>query len=137
MIEQNKKHRVLKNLFFITTIGGILATFIANRTESELVGWFSYRDEILDMEKLFAIDMFHISFIQYLDSSIKCQFVAAPATSTSQEWYGELVKVPLSRSYFEVCQKTSSIIVPSPCIQNCIFLQSSAMMNLSPLKSVL
>jgi hypothetical protein len=94
MLEQNKKHRVLKNLFLITTIGGFLATLVANRTDSELIGWFSDRDEILDVEKLFAVDMFSISFIQYLNQPRKCRFVAAPATSTSEEWYGELVKVP-------------------------------------------
>ncbi|MXV14327.1 hypothetical protein [Hufsiella ginkgonis] len=93
-IEQDKKHRVLRNLILITTIGGFLATLVANRTQCTKMGWFSDRDEINDMEKNFSLDLFNITFIQYLYDKYLCKFLAAPADSKSDEFYADLIKIP-------------------------------------------
>lgn len=93
LIEENKKISLLRNLFMITSIGSILSSIICNRTNAKIMGWFSDRDSIHDFERAFASHLFHTQFIQHLHNQ-KCKFLSAPASSTSKEWYGEMIKVP-------------------------------------------
>ena len=93
LINRDKKIRIIKNLFLITSFGSYIATQFANKTNAEIFGWFSDRDEINDVEKNYSIDLFGIQFSEHLINE-KCQFVAAPASSSDSEWYGEFTKIP-------------------------------------------
>ena len=93
LIEENKKIKILKNMFLITSIGSYLCTQFANKTNAEIMGWFSDRDEINDVADKYSIDLFNFQFCEYLKNR-NCEFVAAPASSQDNEWYQELIKIP-------------------------------------------
>ncbi|MEM6718540.1 MAG: hypothetical protein AAF611_04405 [Bacteroidota bacterium] len=93
LIERDKKIRIIKNLFLITSFGSYIATQFANKTKAEIFGWFSDRDEINDVEKNYSLDLFNIQFSEHLINE-NCKFVASPASSSDNEWYGEFIKIP-------------------------------------------
>ncbi len=93
LIENDKKIRILKNLFLTTSIGSVICTQFANRTNAEIVGWFPDRDEIHDVADNFAGNLFSIQFAEHLENP-DCKFVIAPSGSKDEEWYGELIKIP-------------------------------------------
>ena len=93
LVENDKKIRILKNLFLITSIGSYICTQFANRTKAEIFGWFSDRDEINDIADNFSIDLFNIQFCEYLINR-NCQFVGARASSKDNEFYKEFIKIP-------------------------------------------
>lgn len=93
LIEENKKIKILKNMFLITSIGSYICTQFANKTNAEIFGWFSDRDEINDVADKYSLDLFNFQFSEYLKNR-KCEFVAAPASSQDNEWYHELIKIP-------------------------------------------
>ena len=93
LTENNKKIRILKNLFLTTSIGSVICTQFANRTKAEVFGWFSDRDEINEVADQFSVTLFSIQFAEHL-LKWECKFAAAPARSTDDEWYNELIKIP-------------------------------------------
>jgi hypothetical protein len=93
LLENDKKIKILKNLFLTTSIGSVICTQFANRTEAEILGWFSDRDEINEVADNFSIDLFSIQFAEHL-LKWDCKFAAAPAKSVDDEWYAELIKIP-------------------------------------------
>jgi hypothetical protein len=93
LIDHWKKLRIIKNLYLTTVLGGYFSAFIASQTSSEIFGWFSDRDEINDIADHFSIDLFSICFYEHLVGDT-CRVVAAKATSSADEWYSDLIKIP-------------------------------------------
>lgn len=93
LVNDNKKIKILKNLFLITSIGSYICTQFANKTNAEIFGWFSDRDEINDVADHYASDLFNIQFNAYLKNR-NCQFISSRADSNTDDWYGDFIKIP-------------------------------------------
>jgi len=92
LIKNKKKLKIISDMLLITFLGAYVSSFLADETKAEIFGWFSDRDAINEICENVSIDIFNYYFATQIEHN--CQFVAAPAASTDNAFYEELVRIP-------------------------------------------
>jgi hypothetical protein len=94
LINNNKKIKQLIDLILIPFLGGYVSNVILNRVDKlEIYGWFSDRDKLLDIEKGFALNLFHNNLHGLIDNK-NFQFVTSLADCNFDIFYDQYIKIP-------------------------------------------
>lgn len=92
LIKQEKKLRLMPPLYFVSLLGGYLASLIYREAQLSTLVWLSDRDSINEICHNVVRELFQITLINIIKRNI--QFAFTSANSNSEEWYKELTRIP-------------------------------------------
>jgi hypothetical protein len=94
LIDNNKKIKQLIDVILIPFLGGYVSNVVLNRVDKlEIYGWFSDRDQFLDIEKGIALTLFQNNLHGLIDNK-NFEFVTSLANCNFDIFYDQFIKIP-------------------------------------------
>ena len=92
LLRQKKQIRMLCEAFVVSLLGGYVGSLLCRETALTSLCWLSDRDRTNELGDNLVRDWFQIALIDIVKRNISFSFTTA--TSRSEEWYADLVRIP-------------------------------------------
>lgn len=92
LMKRDKKIRLMPPLYFVSLLGGYIASLLYREAKLSALVWLSDRDSINEICHNVVRELFQITFINITKRNAQLAFTSA--NSESDEWYKELTRIP-------------------------------------------